>query len=653
MSPMTLNPALIPTGARKLVRALVLLSLAAAPAAAASPIWTQQQELTAFDGTAGDYFGGCISVSGDTAVIGAPGKNGFQGAAYVFVQSGGVWSLQQELTASDGAPNDQFGAIPSVSGDTALIAAMGKNGGQGAVYVFVRSGGVWKQQQELTASDGAPGDNLGYFVSVSGSTAVIAAPGKNAFQGAAYVFAQSGGTWSQQQKLTAADGAANDQFGVSVSVSGNTLLIGAPFKTVASNPNVYLQGAAYVFVESGGVWSLQQELTASDSATGDFLGYSVSVSGDTALVGAMNKNSAQGAAYVFMLSGTVWSQQQELTASDGSASNQFGYFVSLSGGMSLIGALGKTVNSNAHQGVAYVFAQGGGLWSQQQELTASDGVAGDYFGGFASVSGNTAVIGANTRNNDQGVAYVFTSPQPAITGLIVSGGGFNMAPNAWVEIYGASLAPPSVGADGLLWSSAPSFASGQMPTQLQGVSVTVNGKPAYVSFISATQVNVLTPLDSTTGAVAVTINNGTTTSPALTANVQPVSPGFLRFNDGIHIAAEHADYSLLGPASLSVPGSTFTPAKPGEIILLYGDGFGLPVSTITTGSDAQTGPLPTLPQVTIGDTMATVQYAGLISPGLYQINVVVPSTAVNGDNQVIATYAGASSPTGAMIPVSQ
>src|ERR1035438_10655074 len=98
MSPMTLNPALIPTGARKLVRALVLLSLAAAPAAAASPIWTQQQELTAFDGTAGDYFGGCISVSGDTAVIGAPGKNGFQGAAYVFVQSGGVWRSEEHTS---------------------------------------------------------------------------------------------------------------------------------------------------------------------------------------------------------------------------------------------------------------------------------------------------------------------------------------------------------------------------------------------------------------------------------------------------------------------------------------------------------------------------------------------------------------------------
>ena len=653
MSPTTLNPALIPTGARKLVRALVLLSLAAAPAAAASPIWTQQQELTASDGAAGDYFGGCISVSGDTAVIGAPGKNGFQGAAYVFVESGGVWSLQQELTASDGVANDQFGAIPSVSGDTALIAAMGKNGGRGAVYVFVRSGGVWKQQQELTASDGAPGDNFGYFVSLSGSSAVVAAPGQNAFQGAAYVFTQSGGTWSQQQKLTAADGAANDQFGDSVSVSGNTMLIGAPFKTVVASTTGYLQGAAYVFVESGGVWSQQQELTASDGVSGDFLGYSVSVSGDTALLGAMNRNSAQGAAYVFMRSGTTWSQQQELTASDGAASDQFGYFVSLSGGMALIGALGNTVGSNAKQGAAYVFAQNGGLWGRQQELTASDGQAGDYFGRFASVSGNTAVIGASAGNNGQGVAYVFASPQPAITGLTVSGGGGYMAPNAWVEIYGASLAPPSVGADGLLWSSSPSFASGQMPTQLQGVSVTVNGKPAYVSFISATQVNVLTPLDSTTGAVAVTINNGTTTSATLTANVQPVSPGFLRFNDGIHIAAEHADYSLLGPASLSAPGSAFTPAKPGEIILLYGDGFGLPVSTLTTGSDVQTGPLPTWPQVTIGGATATVLYAGLISPGLYQLNVVVPTTAANGDNQVIATYAGASSPTGAMIPVSQ
>jgi uncharacterized protein (TIGR03437 family) len=250
------------------------------------------------------------------------------------------------------------------------------------------------------------------------------------------------------------------------------------------------------------------------------------------------------------------------------------------------------------------------------------------------------------------VALVVQTPQPAITGVSVSGGGADIAQNAWVSIYGVNLAPANVGA-GLTWSSAPSFAFGEMPTQLQGVSVTVNGKPAYIYFISPAQVNVLTPLDSTTGPVTVEVNNGITTSAAFTANLQAAAPGLLRFGDGIHIAAEHADYILLGPASMSVPDYTFTPATRGETILLFGDGFGLPVTTLMAGSDVQLGALPTWPQVTIGGTAADVQWAGLISPGLYQINVVVPPNAASGDDQVIATYAGASSPTGAMIPVSQ
>jgi len=272
-----------------------------------------------------------------------------------------------------------------------------------------------------------------------------------------------------------------------------------------------------------------------------------------------------------------------------------------------------------------------------------------------------ALTGAGSSGAGGSAVYLGGSPAaqttqiatPLITGVGVSGGGADIAQNAWISIYGSNLAPASVGA-GLTWSSAPSFASGQMPTALGGVSVTVNGKPAYIYFVSAAQVNVLTPLDSTTGPVAVTVNNGTAISAPDTANLQTAAPGFLRFGDGIHIAALHADYSYLGPASMSVPGYTFTPAKPGETILLFGDGFGLPVSTLTAGSAVQTGALPTpWPQVTIGGTTATVQFAGLISPGLYQINVVVPSTAANGDNQVIATYDGASSPTGAMIPVAQ
>jgi len=645
MSANTLHRLLVSTAARKLVRAFALLFPLAAMAAAGNPSWTQQQELTASGGTFNDQFGFSVSVSGNTAVIGADGRNSGQGAAYVFVQSGGVWSQQAELTASDGAAKDGFGGSVSVSGDTVVVGAGGKNSGQGAAYVFVRSGTTWSQQQELTASDGVANDHFGFSVSVSGNTMVIGAYEKNGYQGAAYVFVQSGSVWSQQQKLTASDGAANDNFGESVSVSGDTAVVGAGSKND-------LQGAVYVFVQTGSVWSQQQKLAAADGAASDHFGFSVSVSGNTAVVGAVGKNDVQGAAYVFAQNGGVWSQQQELTASDGVANDAFGSSVSVTGDTALIGAWAKTVNSLTYQGAAYLFALSGGTWSQQQELTASNGAGESYFGYSVSVSGATALIGADLTSGQMGAAYVFA--QPSITGVSVSGGGANIAQNTWIEIYGAALAPASVGAGGLTWSSAPSFATGQMPTELQAISATVDNKPAYIYYVSPVQVNVLTPLDSTIGTVAVTVNNGGTASAAFTVNLQAVSPGFLRFSDGIHIAAEHADYSYLGPASMSVPGYTFTPATPGETVLLFGDGFGLPVSTLTAGSDVQTGALPTpWPQVTIGGATAVVKYAALISPGLYQINVVVPSTAANGDNQVIATYGGATSPTGAMIPVSR
>ena len=167
------------------------------------PTWTQQQELIASDGVASDYFGYSVSVSGNTAVVGAYHKNSAQGAAYVFVRSGGIWSQQQKLTASDGALGDQFGESVSVSGDTAMIGAPFKNTQQGTAYVFVRSGGVWTQLQELTASDGALGDEFGHAVFVSGDTAVLGAPGNNdpqsSYPGSAYVFLRSGGAWGSSR----------------------------------------------------------------------------------------------------------------------------------------------------------------------------------------------------------------------------------------------------------------------------------------------------------------------------------------------------------------------------------------------------------------------------------------------------------------------
>jgi hypothetical protein len=259
--------------------------------------WTQQKELTASDSADNDDFGISVSVNANTALIGAFGKNSSQGAAYVFAYSGGVWSQQQELSASDGATGDAFGDSMSVNGNTALIAADGKNNKRGAAYVFAYNGTTWSQQQELTASDGVASDSFGDSVSLGANMAVIGADGRGGNQGTAYVFGLSSGTWSQQQELTASDGVASDQFGYSVSVSGHTALVGAPAKNS-------LEGAVYLFAFSAGVWSQQQELTASDGASSDVFGISVSASGDTAVVGATGNNSSQGAAYAFVAQGT-------------------------------------------------------------------------------------------------------------------------------------------------------------------------------------------------------------------------------------------------------------------------------------------------------------------------------------------------------------
>jgi hypothetical protein len=370
--------------------------------------WLQLQELTAPVGATSFGWSVALSADGSTALIGAP-SNTSQTDAYVFTLSGSTWSQQQVLEASVIVANYNFGLSVALSADgsTALIGASAKNSSQGAAYVFTRSGSKWSQQQELTASDSVAAQNdfgLSVALSADGNTALIGASNKNSFTGTAYVFTRSGSTWSQQQKLTASDSAAQDDFGrfVALSADGNTALIGA------FNKNSF-KGAAYVFTRSGPKWSQQQELTASDSVEQDHFGRSVALSadGNTALIGAFNKNFTKGVAYVFMRSGSTWSQQQELTASDAVAGNLFGISVALNadGKTALIGAGAK----NSFQGVAYMFTRSGPAWSQQQELTASDAAVFDHFGLSMALSdgGKTALIGAFSKNSGAGVAYVF------------------------------------------------------------------------------------------------------------------------------------------------------------------------------------------------------------------------------------------------------
>ncbi len=405
------------------------------------PTFTQQQKLEAPDARSGDAFGWSVAISGDTVVVGAPfdadRAGSQQGSAYVFVRNGAVWSLQQKLLASDARSGFSFGDSVAISDDTIVVGAVLTNGPtinfQGSAYVFVRNGGVWSQQQELFASDAEVNDRFGDSVAISGDTLVVGASKDDGAaggdQGSAYVFVRSGGVWTQQQKLISSDAAAGDNFGWSMSISGETVVVGAPFASGAAGSN---QGSAYVFVRNGGVWSQQQELIASDAAAGDQFGHSVAISGETVVVGARNHAGAaglqQGSAYVFARSEGVWSEQQELLASDGGAFDLFGgNSVAISGETVVVGAeLGGAAANR--QGSAYVFARSGTVWTQQQKLLASDGEPFDNFGWSVGISGGTVVVGAmfddGAGGGNQGSAYVFvsapTNTPPAITAASVS-----------------------------------------------------------------------------------------------------------------------------------------------------------------------------------------------------------------------------------------
>ncbi|MDY0068217.1 MAG: FG-GAP repeat protein, partial [Steroidobacteraceae bacterium] len=288
------------------------------------PLFTQLGKLTAADGAPNDQFGYSVALSGDgdTAVIGAP-YAGFDGkpqagAAYVFTRNGASWSQQAKLIAADAMSFDHFGSSIALSsdGDTALIGAPEANlsgtNDAGAAYVFTRNGVSWSQQAKLTAAPFATNEKFGRSVALSGGTALVGAPGV----GLTYVFGRDGASWSQEKILTGDDG--TDGFGYSVSLSGDTALIGAYQSSPDGKSGA---GAAYVFVRDGGFWNKLPKLTATDGAPNDNFGHSVSVSGNnTVLIGAAfadpNAKVDAGAAYIFTRSGAVWSQRAKLTAAD-------------------------------------------------------------------------------------------------------------------------------------------------------------------------------------------------------------------------------------------------------------------------------------------------------------------------------------------------
>lgn len=304
-------------------------------------------------------------------------------------------------------------------------------------------------------------------------------------------------------------------------------------------------------------------------------------------------------------------------------------------------------------GSALVYSSYLGGSGRESGYIAVDAAGNAYVAGVTESSDFPAVNAVQPASGGGTEAFVakITDSGTYISAVNTAYGSQDIAPNTWIEIKGNGLALDDLGPNGFTWSSAPEFNSGRMPTELRGVSVRVSGKPAYVYYISPTQVNVLTPLDDTTGSVKVEVTNGANTSPPFTVPRKSHAPSFFLLGATRYVAATHVNGSLLGPVSMSAPGYPFTPAQPNETIVLYANGFGLPTSPLVEGSASQSGVLPVQPVVQIGGATATVTFAGLISPGLWQFNVVVPAGAANGDNAVSIAYAGLSTPDGAVITV--
>ena len=467
------------------------------------PRWAQLGKLLADDDAASDRFGESLAIDGDTAVIGSPFDDTAAaddaGSVYVFTRSGSVWTQQAKLEASDATSTDRFGDSVAIDGDTIVVGAFSDDTATasdgGSAYVFVRTGTSWSEQAKLEPSDAADGDRFGKSVDIDGDTVVVGSyrddstGGVNA--GSAYVFTRSGSIWSEQDKLEASDGGANDEFGFSAAIDGDTAVVGAR----KDDPSGQDSGSAYVFTRSGSVWTEQQKLEASDAAAGDSFGRSAALDGDTAVLGAPDDDTATGtdagSAYVFTRSGSVWTQQQKLEASDATSTAGFGFSVDISGDTAVAGARIDDTTAGADAGSAYVFTRSGSTWSEQVKLEASDAAAGDQLGVAVAISGINVIVGASLDHaplSDSGSAYFFKGVlEPSDTLSLVEAADQGLPQSDSISLTDSvtlGLSP----SDTLTVTESDRMATGQTKLEafdaaagdLFGISVAVDGNTAVI-----------------------------------------------------------------------------------------------------------------------------------------------------------------------------
>ena len=335
------------------------------------------------------------------------------GSAYIFELSGGVWSETQKLTASERFGMARFGSSVSISGTRVVVGSPLDHGvleDCGSAYIFdLSEEGEWIETQKLTASDPGAYNRFGESVSIDGDRVIIGcnkSSDDGSLSGSAYIFDLSDeGVWVETQKLTASDAEAIDHFGNSVSIDGDRAIIGSFY----NDDDGAQSGSAYIFDLSGGVWIETQKITASDASEDNQFGACVSIFEDRAIVGAPYNGGVDGhygAAYIFELSGDEWVETQKLTASDAGLGDQFGRSVSISEDRAVVGSQYND-NEGINSGSAYVFELSGDVWSETQKLTASDAGVFNRFANAVSIDGDRIIIGNHMNGSESGSVYIF------------------------------------------------------------------------------------------------------------------------------------------------------------------------------------------------------------------------------------------------------
>ena len=381
--------------------------------------WSLQAKLTGADSAAGDTFGGAVAVAEGALLIGARADDdggADSGSAYVFTRSGTTWSQQAKLTGADSAAGDAFGGAVALEAGVALVGASADDDGgtdSGAGFIFHRTGTSWSQQQKVTATSMAAGDALGSGVALRHGFALLGSPGdddKGSNSGSAHVFKRSGAAWTQQAKLTASSGKAQDQFGASVSLARGAAVVGS----AGDDEMTSGAGAAYIFSRDNTAWSERYKVFAPDPDALDGLGSAVSISGDTALLGSPgddDKGSGSGSAYFQQLClGQGFAVRVKQTMPGGTSDDIFGSAVATDGEWAMVSAP-QDDDQGTDSGTAFIYRRSGTTWNMSQKLQGPGGLAYDNFGNAAAMSGDIAVVGAYHHSGGTeraGAAYVFS-----------------------------------------------------------------------------------------------------------------------------------------------------------------------------------------------------------------------------------------------------